>query len=387
MIRIRHTIPAALWLLAPTIALAQTPRWSLVPEMRIGSPDDPSYALTRVSAVTVGPDGRLDVAQPMDANLRVFDRSGEFVRTIGRRGQSPGEFQDITSMGWRGDSLWVVDLLLSRVTYFSPDGTHLHTARVAGPMLEYSSRPTAPEVVFGDGSILAVPMTGDRPDIEVLPILRLDRVGGLLGEVARIRVAGEFKRARGAGFGVSIRLPVRDNTLWGVSPDGAHLVLVDRPIAAAADAARFHVTKLDAAGDTVFHRRFRYVPRPVPEGVQDSIRARYAEFWARAIDPATARELARDSIPFPPFQAPVSDFFVARDGRIWLQRERLGMREVEWLVLAADGGIAGSVGVPAEVMLRYADGEVVWGVEEDRLEVPYLARYRVVRRTAASPGA
>ena len=42
-----------------------------------------------------------------DAAIVVLDAEGGFVRTIGRKGEGPGEFVVIGDMGFVGDTLWL----------------------------------------------------------------------------------------------------------------------------------------------------------------------------------------------------------------------------------------------------------------------------------------
>src|SRR5690606_27530235 len=104
-------------LLAPLAAHAQTtPLWTATPELRIGSLDRADYALTEVHDLAVDAAGNLYVAQRTEGLIRVFDARGRFVRTVGRRGAGPGEFQDIARIGLRGDTLWATDFVQARLS-------------------------------------------------------------------------------------------------------------------------------------------------------------------------------------------------------------------------------------------------------------------------------
>jgi len=57
------------------------------------------------------------------ADVRVFDASGQYLATIGRRGKGPGEMQEIVSMHVDGDDrLIVVDRISRRLTIFTNMG-------------------------------------------------------------------------------------------------------------------------------------------------------------------------------------------------------------------------------------------------------------------------
>jgi hypothetical protein len=62
---------------------------------------------------------------------------------------------------------------------------------------------------------------------------------------------------------------------------------------------------------------------------------------------------------------------------VWLRREVRDGEDVDWLVLGRDGTARGVVALPAEAMVRWADGQSVLVVERDPLDVPWLVRYRI----------
>jgi 6-bladed beta-propeller len=55
-----------------------------------------------------------------------YDPSGKYVRTIGRQGQGPGEFQNLSVVRFdRDGALYVTDLSAQRISFFDKDGTYL----------------------------------------------------------------------------------------------------------------------------------------------------------------------------------------------------------------------------------------------------------------------
>lgn len=362
---------------------AQPPRalWTLEPDVRIGSVDAQDYTLTSVSSIEVGPDGEMYVAQSDEGMVRVYDASGLYLRSIGRRGDGPGELRSVDAMGWKGDSLWVVDIPSARVTFFSARGRTLQAIAIRGPMLAgISSRPTHPRVVASDGSVLGFPFTGGRY-AGPAPLLRMDRAGALLDEIGSLHVSGNYTSIRatlgGRPIAMQMSLPIQDGSMWAYSPRDSAVVLVHRPTAVGGDPALFRVEKLRSSTDTVFARRYRYRPKPISPAAVDSALDRAAGFFARHAPRHEVAQLLRDSIPIPRYQSPITELVVGRDGTIWLRREAMGTDEVEWLVLDADGRIIAELNIPPMVKLLAAERGRAWGVVRDELDVPYVVRYRV----------
>ena len=68
-------------------------------------------------------DGRIVVANGGTSELRFFGPDGKWIKSVGRRGAGPGEFE---SLGWldvgAGDTLRTYDWDLRRLSVFSPAG-------------------------------------------------------------------------------------------------------------------------------------------------------------------------------------------------------------------------------------------------------------------------
>lgn len=97
----------------------------LVEVLSIGADEEASgdYLFGRPSWVEVSENGDMYVSDPISMNIRVFDESGRFMGSIGRRGDGPGEFQAVTAflLTPPGEVI-VFDGQASRVTRFSSAG-------------------------------------------------------------------------------------------------------------------------------------------------------------------------------------------------------------------------------------------------------------------------
>lgn len=366
---------------------AQAERWTLVPEIRIGSLDDPDQSLTRVSGVATSPSGNVFVTQPQDRLIRVFDSDGRATRVIGRAGEGPGEFSDLIShIGFLEDTLWVSDGRLQRVSFFDKAGKFLRSEPTRSPAIDGIYSPTAPMRMLADGTGLVYPSYSGRlvrtGRITRRPLLRISRPGTVLDTLLWLPAGGDQISIVMGEMVHYTSQPFSDEPLLAISPSGERIVVVERRAAEDRTSGYFQVTQMSAGGDTIMSRRYRYTPRPMPKPYVDSVVEAKAEVLARGPSFRTASEAERELrkiLYLPAMRVPITDVLVANDGSVWLKREdRPGDTQV-WNVLGSTGEVRAAVAAPTGLSLRLVDGGNIWGVERDELDIPYLVRYRVSR--------
>ena len=98
-----------------------------VVDLRIGGGSgDPDYAFYRPRDVAVDDQGRIHVLDAGDHVVRSYDASGMYRGSFGAEGQGPGEFSRPYELAFAAGELIVIDA--NRVSFWSPDGTHLRDA-------------------------------------------------------------------------------------------------------------------------------------------------------------------------------------------------------------------------------------------------------------------
>ncbi|HEA26511.1 MAG TPA: hypothetical protein ENH92_05250 [Ectothiorhodospiraceae bacterium] len=99
--------------------------------------------------------GLIYVADTQDHNIKVFDESYSLVKTIGVRGEAPGQFNYPTHIHFRDHKLYVIDTMNSRVQIFDPDGNYLHSFGKRGINKGDLPRPKG-ITTDGDGNIYVI---------------------------------------------------------------------------------------------------------------------------------------------------------------------------------------------------------------------------------------
>jgi hypothetical protein len=160
-------LAAALVACSITAAAAQSKPLPIREELRIGGE---VADFTTIHWLGVSRTGTIIAAQRMDGNLRVFDASGRLQKVLGRPGAGPREFGSIGMSGWTGDSLWVHDGSLARLTFVRADVTlgeprPLPSVPAAALPKEIAGMAlgTAPSALYPDGSAL-FKLTAPQPE-------------------------------------------------------------------------------------------------------------------------------------------------------------------------------------------------------------------------------
>jgi hypothetical protein len=110
----------------------------LLEDLRIGALDGTGPEVWgNVTAIAISPNGPIAVLDGQAQEVRVFDRDGQFLRTVGRKGEGPGEFQQAVAVHFdTDDRLWVVDIANARYEVFDNTRAHVRsTARRGGVMM------------------------------------------------------------------------------------------------------------------------------------------------------------------------------------------------------------------------------------------------------------
>ena len=141
----------------------------LVEELRIGAAlsdaADAPELFGRVLFLSVDEDENTYVADYRSNEIRVFGREGNFVRTIGRNGEGPGEFGRLAGIVWDRANrvLWTVDIRALRFSAFDARGrvlaTHPHgrDTHAAGILRSRRLEPVHPETCGKDAEPASQP--------------------------------------------------------------------------------------------------------------------------------------------------------------------------------------------------------------------------------------
>jgi hypothetical protein len=330
--------------------------------LRIGSVDGEGPAsFGRVADTALGLDGLIYVLDGMAAEVRVFDQSGGSVRVFGGPGGGPGELNGPYALAFdaAGD-LWVAEERGNRYSVFRGGETFSHSVRrpirytLTGGELRVSADGRIHErgsLQPGTGAVhIAAGADSTRVDTTRLPAFERHMLW---------RTAGGERAGR--------PIPFAPTQTAAIGPGGELWF---------AHGAQPRFFRLNSSADTAMIIEYDATPVPLTPADLAVLDARVQE--------AAQEGFTAESTPLPRHYPLSSSLTVAEDGRLWVRRSLPGPDGAQqgYDVFDRDGRYLGSViaGV-ADWPAPTITGEYVLGVTLDEFDVPYVALYRVVRRS------
>ena len=329
----------------------------------------------RIASVTRDMDGNLIVADNGAGEIRVFDAGGSHLRTFGRKGEGPGEFQ-VLSGAWPGADRTVValDRRQRRITQFDSGGSLIGTADLADGGGALNMRGLAgPELVlsqimdFGitpsfDASALQNLEDAVEGDGALVLFFRHRLDGELVDTLARRQGQTMSMSTSGSGAQMSLQLLVvpfsRQPTAVG-SPQGI----------AVAGGGDYEVALYNQTG--ALHRIMRLGLAP-PLRTDEHLEAYVRNSGSPSSDEASIQariDMYRD-MPMPERLPGYDELLFADTGELWARRYRQrGADMAHWDVFGGDGHHLGRVEIPTSFRPEQVSGGQLVGVSTDDLGV------------------
>jgi hypothetical protein len=340
-------------------------RWTLATELVIGSiagngPD----LFGEITGVEVDRLGRIYVADRQAAEVRVFNSDGSHVRTFGRRGRGPGEFEQLVGLGWGADGNLVVVDAANGYIDFDTTGTWIGVRR----------RETAATLVtvpwpggFGFGGEIfdiGMDLSSGSPRRSLL------RYSADLASVDTIPLPEYeqpvFTVQTGPGRIMAAPVPFAPAQFWAIDPAGSRWSGIS---------GEYRLVQQDFSGDTIRIVEREHTAERVTNADMEAMMARLSGFAG------LGGQIDRSQIPdtHPAFGA----IFVDDRSNLWVTvpRGEASAPGFELDVFDAMGRYLGRVGsdvgdLSGRPVIR---SDYIFAVVRDELEVAKIARLRIDR--------
>ncbi len=124
-----ETIEGVTYIHNPETPLHPDKTVSFEQELAIGKFDESKeIPLYKPGIYTVDNAGRIYISDETDMAIKVFDQNGTFLKSIGRKGGGPGEFESIAFMSVLPDGKFLVmDYQSRRTSLFNPNGEYINS--------------------------------------------------------------------------------------------------------------------------------------------------------------------------------------------------------------------------------------------------------------------
>lgn len=351
-----------------------------IPEFRIGAAmdGDPKARFARVSRVLILADGnRIVVAEGNRSRVTIWTPDGSLVKEIDGHGEGPGEFRGSFSIHRFSNGFLATDF--RRFTLFSDDGDLVSTVSFPRTSLSFRGFWLAPEVLLGDGTVLAIPRIpaeimlgalGDDP-IPTLPLLRLSEGDGQwsMDTVATLDYRNRYLIIEKGEGGIQTGQPLGDYDLTYFDPVSGSVVVVER----SAGGGRVALTEVNADGDTLWRQRLSMPSVSPTSEATASLVDHFVQMGGK-------RDQILDALYIPdPLPGTVKIRGTA-SGEVWLNSVEATDTGVLWYAVRRGGDSTDvrTVLLPRGFALRDATDTHVWGVETDDLGVNYVVGRRLL---------
>ncbi|MXY08759.1 MAG: 6-bladed beta-propeller [Rhodothermaceae bacterium] len=321
--------------------------WHIVEEFRIGNETgDDAIFFGLVSAIAVDEHDQLLVLDGMASELQVFDAKGTLVRTIGRKGAAPGEFEDAVhvDVGPNGN-LWVMEMSIGRLTLLDSTGHYLQWEDIES--IGWNIGLIADAYLGGFdwqdqyNAAVEVPYSGEGGAQIVLggKHLVLARYNASLTPIDTVRmpqspVSFEKYVHVAQNRAMVENVPFQGEFHWRFAPGGNFWTLLTRP---------YEISEVSTSGEILRTFAIPFDPlRVSDDDLQEAYKSLERFFESGA-------ELDLDKIPST--HPAANSFFVDDDGRIWVDKRAPSSEDQHRLfdIIGADGTLMGTLRSPFAV--------------------------------------
>jgi hypothetical protein len=354
---------------APTPEAGLT-EWTVNPTPLLAITGDNAQGEPQIGAaegVTRLPDGSVLVADRGLFALRWFDSRGSLVRSLGREGKGPNEFEYIAELYRCGDSVFVKEITKAKPwLVFTLDGTMARDFAFDSPQ----GIPTYRTTCNSSGQFLH---------------MGWERIRDLQPGRRRGMVPYWISGADGVSTASLGDLPSSERL---VSPNGSRphplgrepVLAIGRERAYVGTADSFTVRTFTLAGEPLESLRYDDTDlRTTPDDIE-----RYKYLDTVGQSNASKQSALSDwaTLEFPPTVPAYDRLLVDARDHLWVRRlpRRIGA-EAEWIVFTPDGTPTARVTVPGDLTVYEIGAEYISGIRTDAADGGQVVEVYSLRRT------
>jgi hypothetical protein len=340
-----------------------------VPLLDIGSADgSAATTFNRIAAIRLLADDGLLVADAGESEVRTFGADGRPRWNAGRRGEGPGEYRTIESIGsGPADSVWIWDFGLRRFTVLDSDGRVGRLMSLDAPLSAVGAAGRLADGAFVLQEYWTVSSGGTGLRRDPAAIVRLEGDASRMDTVALMPGREAFISVED-GRGVMATPLFARRTVVTARDDGIF----------AGDQQRFEIRKYDSNGT------LRMLIREAGQdlSIRDEDAARLVETTLAELPPGDrpARRAFLESMDRPPGRPAFDALLVTDSLSLWVGDWTPATdAAATWTVFGSDGILCGRVEMPDGFEPLDVRTDRVAGVWRDALGIEHVRVYRLTR--------
>jgi len=374
------------------IAIVQNPEqgawatgkgWTVQEDLSIGEmAGDANYQFGQIVGVDVDDAGNVYVLDQQANDIRVYDGTGKYVRTIGQSGSGPGEIgPNSAGLEVMGDQVYIADLGNQRLSRFSLQGEPLGDTHI-----DFAQAIPARWDQMPSGRLVAqlrhLQFTG--PDVAPTgDAIRAVNTDGTFGDTVGMLPPGETVTIVGGRPQIKMFSP---EPIWDAGEAGTLV---------SGRNSEFRLEVRDASGALKRIITRPTPPKPVTDRDKQVILNAVRELAAKQAPgaPSAALDAYVNSIQFADNYPLFASLALGPGGSIWAQQVRSGeevaggkegtfdaqdLGSTAWDVFDAEGRYLGVVTFPGRYQPVRVVGDRFYGVARDDLDVQTVKVYRVI---------
>lgn len=362
-----------------TQAAVEPPVWRAALDLVVAESTGVPLEMFRAMAV----DGNGSMYIPQNDHVLAIRADGRIAGRFGRPGRGPGEFSRVAMLGLLGDTLWVSDIGLRRVSFYKTDGAYIRDVVLGFQPPEDDLVFAFAEGVVRGGGLLLVQRSLSRsrpPDFKVQGrFVLFDAETGSVRTLGHHTIRPGSVVIEGDQQRIAISQPFVDGDLVYAS-QGGDAVLVVRRTAPDTRRGVVHFTLIAANGDTVRTHALVYNAPELDEAFERKyLSSTIQRIRTRAAETGMSAEQALERLYRPRFVPLVDAAFHDVSGNVWLRLITPSTTLTRWWILDLDQGVIGQLDMPPNFRALWANDIHVWGTFLVETGEPRLHRYTLVR--------
>lgn len=273
-------------------------------DILIGNEWDPNYQLYQVSGIALDSQSNLYVLDSGNHRIQKFDDEGNYLRTIGREGEGPGEFTRISSVFIDDeDTIYVSDR--RRIQIFSSAGEYQGSITFESGINEF--------FIDVDGNIVTHIIQNSEEGSRKY-LIKYNRDGKVVQKIDEFSDVQAIRTQDSSGRAVAFKAYHQYNYWPYLAPVSAYLFIYAYP-------SEYKMTVMSHTGEVTLRTEKKEPPQAISRAEKNFIIESIAE-RASQMGRKPPRDVLEASCQFPPHRPFFNGLFVDDKGRIYVRRSR-----------------------------------------------------------------